>query len=448
VSTDAVAGVLPEPTLVGSVVAGKYRVDRLIGQGGMGAVFQATNVVIGKRVALKFLTREAARDQGAAERFQREALAASMVESSHIVQIFDSGTTEDGLPFLVMELLSGEDLRARLRREGRLTVEAAAAVAAQVLRALARAHAQGIVHRDLKPDNIYLCQRDDSALFVKLVDFGVSKLGRGTTLDTLTGRGTVLGTAHYMSPEQAQAYADIDGRTDLFGVGAMLYECLSGHPPHVGPTYEAVLIAICTKDPEDIRSLAPDVPRAVADVIHRALARDRTQRYASAEAMLEALSAAIPDALLPRADSRRTPLPALEGSLVESATFTSTSRSDAGNRRRRVRSVALGAVAIFAGFAVTALWLGARGPAAQSPESLAAAPTVFAEATARHAPAAPSALAADPPPAPSATSNPAATPSTSARTRTTKATARSAPGREQKPQNGVISGLELSTREP
>src|SRR6186713_835966 len=185
--------------LVGSTVAGKYHIDRLIGRGGMGAVFQATNAGIGKRVALKFLSIEASKDADAATRFQREAEAASLAESPHIVQIFDSGRSERGLPFLVMELLTGEDLRARLRREGRLQAEAAASIAAQVLRALVRAHAGGIVHRDLKPDNVFLCQRDDGALFVKIVDFGVSKLARGSTIDTLTRRGTVLGTAYYMS---------------------------------------------------------------------------------------------------------------------------------------------------------------------------------------------------------------------------------------------------------
>ena len=197
--------------LVGSVVADKYRIDRLIGRGGMGAVFQATNLTIGKRVALKFLDRDATRDRDAFERFQREALAASVVESAHIVHLFDSGTNDDGRPFLVMELLTGEDLRSRLRRETKLPIEASVVLAKQVLRALVRAHAAGLVHRDLKPDNLFLCERDDGALFVKIVDFGISKLLATSTLDTLTRRGTVLGTAYYMAPEQAQAFTDVTG---------------------------------------------------------------------------------------------------------------------------------------------------------------------------------------------------------------------------------------------
>src|SRR5689334_11675340 len=156
-------------SLVGATVAGKYHIDRLIGRGGMGAVFQATNAAIGKRVALKFLRAQSGQDTDAAMRFQREAQAASLAESPHIVQIFDSGRSEHGLSFLVMELLTGEDLRERLRREKRLEPEAAVRIGVQVLKALRQAHAAGIVHRDLKPDNVFLCRREDEPSFVKLV---------------------------------------------------------------------------------------------------------------------------------------------------------------------------------------------------------------------------------------------------------------------------------------
>src|SRR5450432_3539573 len=178
-----------------------------------------------------------------------------------------------------MELLTGEDLRARLRREGRLSVDAALRITGQVLRALVRAHPAGIVHRDLKPDNVFLCARDDEPSFVKIVDFGISKVVRARVADTLTRRGTVLGTAFYMSPEQAQSFADIDGRTDLFSLGAILFEMLTGQPPHVAASYEAVLIAICTEDAADVRDRAPEIPAAVAAVVARALLRDRDQRF-------------------------------------------------------------------------------------------------------------------------------------------------------------------------
>jgi eukaryotic-like serine/threonine-protein kinase len=302
------SGTKPEDdALVGTIVGGKYRIDRMIGRGGMGAVFQATNTTIGKRVALKFLDREAARDLDSVARFQREAESASAIESAHIVHIFDSGSSDDR-PFLVMELLSGEDLRARLRREGRLPLPEVVHVAGQVLRALMRAHAEGIVHRDLKPDNVFLCQRDDDPMFVKIVDFGISKVSRKLiTADTLTRRGVVLGTAFYMSPEQAQAFRDIDGRTDLYSLGAIMYEALAGRPPHIGSAYEAVLIDICTRDAEDVREHAADVPEPVAEVIAKALERDRAARFQSAEEFYEALVLAAPGLIRTSGPGARDP---------------------------------------------------------------------------------------------------------------------------------------------
>jgi serine/threonine-protein kinase len=170
-------------------------------------------------------------------------------------------------------------------------------IAGQVLRGLARAHDAQIVHRDLKPDNIFLCHRDDDPMFVKLVDFGISKVARSATVDTLTRRGTVLGTAFYMSPEQAQAFRDVDGRADLYSLGAILYEALSGRPPHVGTAYEAVLISICTTDAQDVRVHAPNVPEAVAQVIRKALMRDRDARYRTALEFYDGLAAAAPGLL-------------------------------------------------------------------------------------------------------------------------------------------------------
>jgi serine/threonine protein kinase len=340
--------------LVGSTVAGKYHIDRLIGRGGMGAVFQATNAAIGKRVALKFLGAETSKDGDAATRFQREAEAASLAESPHIVQIFDSGRSEQGLPFLVMELLTGEDLRARLRREGRLTSEAAVRIGLQILKALKQAHAAGIVHRDLKPDNVFLCRRDDEPSFVKIVDFGISKLQQRAGVDTLTHKGAVLGTAFYMSPEQAQSFSDIDGRTDLFSLGAILYEMLTGEPPHSAPTYEAILIGICTRDAADVRAKAPEVPEKLARVIARALARDRDERYSSASDML--------------AD--------LEATLHESRQLATKTRTTAGvwldaapksSQPDRYRTLVLAVVAALGGFSVAAYFVArGSGPAAET----------------------------------------------------------------------------------
>jgi len=452
VSRDGPAQPDSSALLVGSVVAGKYHVDALLGRGGMGAVYRATNQLIGKRVALKFLTEEAARDRDAASRFQREAVAASIVESSHIVQIFDTGTTEAGLPFLVMELLQGEDLRQRLEREQRLRPEAAAGIAVQMLRALARAHAAGIVHRDLKPDNVFLCQGDDDGLLVKLVDFGISKLAKHTALDTLTGRGTVLGTAFYMSPEQAQAFSDVDGRTDLFSLGAILYECVCGRPPHRAPTYEAVLIAICTRDAAPVRSLAPEVSADFAAVIERALARDRSQRFASAEAMLEALLAALPDA--GRSESSVSERSSLRAERVALATNElGPARSGATPHQQRVvRVIAAAALALLSGFAVAALWLATRSPnpSGGAPVSISSAAVAVPPAPVASTPAPPEAAPAPqtPPELVPVRTRPSVTSRELRRPAASVGKVAERPAAEPRPRPGVARGLELITQEP
>ncbi len=363
-------------TLLGTTVGGKYRLDEAIGRGGMGAVFRATNTAIGKRVALKFLYRDAARDRDAVTRFQREAEAASAVESAHIVQIFDSGTTDDGLPFLVMELLRGEDLRSRLRREGRVPVAEVVHIGGQMARALRRAHEACIVHRDLKPDNVFLCQRDDDPMFVKLVDFGISKVTRKAAgLDTLTRKGLVLGTAFYMSPEQAQAKPDVDGRTDLFSLGAIMFEALTGRPPHIGQAYEAVLIAICTEDAPDVREFAPDVPPALARVIAKALARDRDARFQSAQQLYEALAAAVPGLLstggqisepvLP-VDSPDTELPSDPAETAENAAVRPATPTSTPTPTRRILMTAVAAT--LAAFIVTVVVMARLVPAGPAPD--------------------------------------------------------------------------------
>ncbi len=410
--------------LVGTTVAGKYRVDRLIGRGGMGAVFQAANLTFGKRVALKFLDREAAQNREACQRFQREAEAASMAESAHIVQIFDSGVTEGGLPFLVMELLTGEDLRARLQRETRLSVASALRIVSQVLRALVRAHEAGIVHRDLKPDNLFLCARDDDPSFVKVVDFGISKVARVRHADTLTRRGTVLGTAFYMSPEQAQSFADIDGRTDLFSLGAILFEMLAGKPPHGGRTYEAVLIAICTHDAPDVRTLAPDVPAAVAAIVSRALQRERELRFQSAAEFLAAISALEGTAL---SDARPQ--------LGSSSALSNSDFATRPLRPKRYGTLVVGVVATLAGFALTA-YLVARGNASSNlskdvPPVPSASASVAISVTTTPAPSTGSSTSIEPAPAASLRSTPK--PNHSAK---------------PKPSAHVAGGLQLSTKEP
>jgi serine/threonine-protein kinase len=425
--------------LVGSTAAGKYRIERLIGRGGMGAVFLATNVAIGKRVALKFLNREAASDRDRALRFQREAQAAGMVESEHIVHVFDAGTSDEGLPFLVMELLQGEDLRARLAREGSLPVADAVNIAAQVLRALVRAHAAGIVHRDLKPDNVFLCRRDDGSLQVKIVDFGISKLSRGSKLERLTRRGTVLGSAYYMSPEQAQASDEVDQRSDIYSVGAMLFEMLAARPPHLGRTLEAVLVAICTQDAPDVSEFREDTPSELADAVARALAREPTARFFGATEFLAALT-------LARGFS------------------TARRRKQKGAQRLLV----LGILATLLGFTLTALLVASRGRSNATPEPRppSSETATFAAAPTPDEPSAPSPKPELVPLAPAGASSAGAASAASSTSATSSASAASSASVKSAPppkastrrpaprpnaaraDAGVANSLKLSTREP
>ncbi|HEX8791288.1 MAG TPA: serine/threonine-protein kinase [Polyangiaceae bacterium] len=259
---------------------------RPIGHGGMGVVYEAEGPGGGERFAVKILDREHTRDDRVVARFAREGRAASAAKNEHIVHVLDGGT-EDGCPYLVMELLRGEDLGKRLRKVKRLGVREALALTDQVLQGLAAAHARGIVHRDLRPDNVIAVDG-----VAKIVDFGMSKIERppgGTKPMELTRKGVVLGTPLYMSPEQTRASPDLDARSDLYSVGAILFECLAGRPPHVGETYEQIMLAICMNKAPDVRRWAPEVPAEVAAFVAKALEIEPDARYQAAEEMLAAL---------------------------------------------------------------------------------------------------------------------------------------------------------------
>lgn len=299
-----------EPTgaWTGRTVGGRYRVMRPLGHGGMGVVYEATSLDGTVRYALKALDREWSKDTAVVSRFAREGRAATDAASEHIVQVLDGGT-EDGCPYLVMELLDGEDLGKRLRRDRVLPIDVAVHVVVQVLRGLEAAHARGVIHRDLKPDNVLVVRRGNDEAFAKIVDFGMSKIERpkgGTAPIALTRRGIVLGTPLYMSPEQARAAPGLDARSDLYSLGAVLFECVAGRPPHVGPTYEQILISICTDDAPDVRRWRPDAPRELAAFLSRALAREPDERFQTATAMREALEAiTLPPAMDARVVARR-----------------------------------------------------------------------------------------------------------------------------------------------
>ena len=284
--------------LVGRTLSGKYRLLRRIGSGGMGAVYEAENARTRRRVAIKTL-RGGEIDPGLAARFQREARVGARARHANLVDVLDLDD-DDGLPYLVLELLEGATLRERLDARGAMSVDACCAVALPVLDALAAVHRAGVVHRDVKPENIFLVGADETP---KLLDFGIARLAVPAEDEpSLTRTGVTLGTPLYMSPEQARAQADVDEQTDVWAMGVVLYEMLAGTSPFQRPSATAVLAAVLMDPVTPLDEAAPGVPRPVADVVHRALDRNRVQRYGSVEALRAALVAARearPDAAAP-----------------------------------------------------------------------------------------------------------------------------------------------------
>lgn len=289
---------------LGATLSQKYAINRLLGRGAFGAVYAGTNVELGKRVAIKLIEPEYAQHEEVVERFRLEARAAGRVESEHIVQVFDVGKDDEHGLYMVMELLVGEDLATRLDREFKLSPALATHIAIQAARGLASAHEAGVVHRDLKPANVFLCARADGSLLVKLVDFGISKILRERTslpgVRPLTRIGTTVGTPNYMSPEQARG-GNVDGRSDVWSLGAVLYEMLAGAPafPH-DLSYEETVIAIATGPEPAIADVAPWVPKELAAVVDRALTRDRSQRIPDCATFATSLAEAMPAAARPR----------------------------------------------------------------------------------------------------------------------------------------------------
>ncbi len=282
--------------LLGRRIAEKYELRRVLGRGGMGTVFEAVHVSLGRRVAVKLLDPAHHRSTEVVERFRREARAASAVESDHVVQVFDVGEDDAIGLYIVMELLDGEDLEHRIARSGKLDVLEALTIALQSARALAKVHARDIVHRDLKPANIFLTTREDGSLCCKVLDFGVSKLivrstGDNASAKAITGAGGAVGTAQYMSPEQAQGLAAVDQRTDVWALGAVLYEMLAGKPPYEAlPTYEQTIVQIVVRLPPRLETVAPHLQPALIEFVHRALAYSPEQRLASCAVFAQELT--------------------------------------------------------------------------------------------------------------------------------------------------------------
>jgi serine/threonine-protein kinase len=278
-------------SLIGATLADRYEIVRRIGEGGMGAVYEARHAVIGKRVAVKVLLEKFLTKSDFVARLLQEARLASSIGHENIVDVTDFGTTDDGRSFVVMEFLDGEALSQLVMREAPLPVERSLRIARQVASALGAAHAKGIYHRDVKPENVYLVRRGE-ADFVKVVDFGISKAvkqgGQGDNAEggdtyRLTHTGLLLGTPLYMSPEQARGDEDLDHRVDIWALGIMMYECLTGEVPFRANNYLGIISQVLTHTAAPPSQVRPElgIPDAVEAVVMRAMEKDRTRRYAA-----------------------------------------------------------------------------------------------------------------------------------------------------------------------
>ena len=263
----------------GMVLDGKYRLGALIGAGGMGAVLEATHILLDKSVAIKLLLPDFAANQEMGARLLREARAASATGHRNIALVTDLGRTTEGTLYVVMERLTGRSLDAVLRSDAPLPVPRASRIVRDLLTGLDAVHRRGIVHRDLKPSNVMLCTEDDGSGLVKILDFGISKQVGDTDLTTM---GKILGTPRYMPPEQARGLPDIDGRADIYAAGAILYALLTAESPISGNNYNAVLASILEGKLAPPSSKVPSIPRALDDVVLRAMARSREQRFPDA----------------------------------------------------------------------------------------------------------------------------------------------------------------------
>ncbi len=357
----------------GDVFAEKYRVDRVLGRGGMGVVLAATHVLLGHQVALKFLLPSAAIDDETAARFLREAKVTARLKSAHTAKTLDIGQLEDGRPFLVMELLDGHDLGQEIDSRGALPIAEALDWVLQACEGIAEAHANGIVHRDLKPSNMFLARDVSGGTVLKVLDFGISKLVADTD-GALTQSHAAFGSPLYMSPEQLHSSKSADARSDVWSLGVILYEALCGLPPFRGETVFAIAQSVALEMPQPPLALRADLPPALSAAVMRCLAKRPLERPQSVADLADALApfagpggaeraARVRSALGPDAAARRTVVsivPPAEHSdeWVGATTKRATSRAPAG--RRMLTGLLVGAVIGLV--AAIGLWLRAPGP--------------------------------------------------------------------------------------
>jgi serine/threonine-protein kinase len=402
----------------GELIDGKYLVQRLIGRGGMGAVYEGRHTLIERRVAIKVVFDEVAASDAGASRFEREVRAAGRIGNDHILEIIDVGTLPNGSRYMVSEFLDGEALSARLSRQGPMHPQTIGHLMLQLLTGLAAAHQVGILHRDLKPDNIFLVrEKAGKTDFVKIIDFGISKfqpLSGSSDSMNMTATGVVVGTPYYLSPEQARGVKEIDARSDLYAVGVIMYECATGRVPFQAESFNQLIFKIALEAPPALESIVPGIDPWFVALVQKAMARDPSQRFQTAQEMREeigrwlGLSQSAGGRALPgfdatvMADSNFAPMPAR---VPTPSTFGRTNEPAPEElfapRRSSLKTTLLVAVPLLAVIAGSLLFIKSHlGGDETSSSASAAAPAVSAVAAAPK-PEAPPLPVVTAPPAPS-----------------------------------------------
>jgi serine/threonine-protein kinase len=352
-----------EPPIGRTVAAGRYRIEGVLGRGGMNSVFHGVNVRTGKEVALKWLSELQASQGDALERFQREALAAGRIDHPNVIVVYDVVDAEEGV-FLVMERLRGESLASLLERRSRLPAGEACGIAVQAMCGVSAAHAKSVVHRDIKPENLFLCRTDGGgdAITVKVLDFGVSKLTDDGL--ALTGTGALIGTPYYMAPEQARGQRDIDARADVYALGVVLYQMVTGCRPFEAAGYAAQVVSILTATPARPTERVPELPPELEAAILRGMARERSERFPDVPSFARAIERFATEVRLGAPETAPTP-PVHPDDLAYSVTRPVPRRryDDAvtGSSAPRARRWILAGAALLLAASVTVAFLATRG---------------------------------------------------------------------------------------
>ncbi len=349
-------GALP---VVGQVVAGKYRIERMIAEGGMGVVYEAMHLQLDELVAIKFLRADfiGTVDGEIAGRFMREARASAKIRSEHVTRVHDVGTPENGAPYIVMERLHGQDLESLVDKNGVLSIELGIDYMLQACEALAEAHAIGIVHRDLKPANLFLTHRADGSSCVKVLDFGISKFKDGGVETNITKTSTVMGSPRYMSPEQMRSSRDVDARADVWAIGIILYELFAGTVPFDGESMPQICASILQDEPKSLHGLRPQVSPELEAIVARCLQKKAADRYESIAPLARAMAAF--GSVSARASAERIAR-VLRGSIADVSADTAPREFTVGNDSGPLPSIRIrpSGPAVSAGSATALEWTG------------------------------------------------------------------------------------------